>query len=148
MLDEGIAEECGRTSRCIRLLTVRDFAEFLQKSPCSVCCLVTPAVELYVSQKMNDQKSFPIFHHLAMAPTIFAGYWVYYIISGNTIQNNDAGDMMGSLRPFVYATGCFFISAVFASIGFLRSERLNNFTMISSTFAIVGFILGLLSFVS
>lgn len=94
----------------------------------------------------QENRRAPVFHSLALIGNIFAIYWVYFIVSGATFDNGNPGDMMGGLRPFVYGLGCFFISCIFAVIGFLRSERLNIITKISSSFSIIGFILGLMTF--
>jgi len=96
----------------------------------------------------KENRRAQVFHSLALIGNVFAIYWVYFIVSGATFDNGNPGDMMGGLRPFVYGLGCFFISCIFAIIGFLRSERLNIITKISSSFSIIGFILGLMVFAS
>lgn len=92
-----------------------------------------------------ESKREPAFHWLALLCNIGAVYWVYFIVSGATFDNGNPGDMMGGLRPFVYGLVCLFVGCIFAIIGFLRRERLNILTKISSTSSIIGFVLGLMA---
>ncbi|MCP5537294.1 MAG: hypothetical protein H7A51_13820 [Akkermansiaceae bacterium] len=48
LCEAHVSEESGRTSRCIRPLTVFDFTQFYSNHPFVVCVVYTPAVELYV----------------------------------------------------------------------------------------------------
>jgi len=121
------SNKSGRTSRCIRLLTVLDFTEFLQKSPCSACDLVTPAVELNVRLIIIMKKTSAGNTILTILPVVAT-----IVIDGLFIISLALGSIYDSAYSFIVTLLCapfLILATILSGVMYWRTKKLGGNTL-------------------